>query len=143
MTYASRAPAGRRVHPRLWLASQETVPEDQGPGAPPGSLLFAVFLTACNEGEEARPAAERFRLVSALGDRVRPQDLPDDNAFAYEARPVEPERCLPREGSAAARAADGAMLLFEVPLETYNQGQLKLEVTLPGGGSSRLAELDV
>lgn len=115
----------------------------QGPGAPPGSLLFAVFLSACNDGEQTRPAAERFRLVTAFGDRLRPKDLPEDNVFAYEARAVEPATCIPREDSAATRAAEGAMLLFEVPLEKYNNAQLKLEVTAPDGEASRLVELDV
>ena len=115
----------------------------QGPGAPPGSLLFAVFLTACNEGEQTRPAAERLRLVTAFGDRLRPKTLPDANVFAYQARPVEPATCIPREDSAAARAAEGAMLLFEIPLEKYNNVQLKLEVTAPDGDTSRLVELDV
>ena len=35
------------------------------------------------------------------------------------------------------------MLLFEIPLEKYNNVQLKLEVTAPDGGASRLVELDV
>jgi hypothetical protein len=69
-------------------------------------------------------------------------DLPEDNVFAYEARRLAPERCIPADGSAAARAADGAMLLFEMPNEVYEYRNLRLEIRAPSSDAAVRIELD-
>ncbi|MDP8942927.1 MAG: hypothetical protein M3N16_02225 [Actinomycetota bacterium] len=115
----------------------------QGPGAPPGSLYFGVFLHACNRGGAPRSSAERLTLVDAFGNRLKPKELPDDNVFAYEARDLAPGECIPREGSAAARAAPGAMLLFEVPHDVFRNRPLKLRIQAPSRKESVSLQLGV
>lgn len=113
----------------------------QGPGVPPGHILFAVFVRACNEDGQLHRAAERFRIVNPLGARLEPMDLPRWNVFAYRPEMLLPGECIPGEGG--ARSADGAMLLFDVPLEVYDNRQFVLEITAPHGRDSARVELDV
>ena len=44
--------------------------------------------------------------------------LPDDNPFAYHARELEPDECIPEAGSVAQLGpAAASLLLFKLPLD--------------------------
>ena len=126
-----RVTLARQINPSISPGEQWY----QGPGAPPGSLLFAVFLQVCNRTDEAHVAAEAVRLVGPF-ETLRPMDLPEDDVFAYEGGRLAPERCTPDPGSAAQRAAGGGMLLFEMPREV-----LRVPQPSPRDPGTRLARV--
>ena len=114
-------------------------PEDRayyaGAEAPPGSTYYGVFIQACNrqEGDDAAAdATEHFRVVDSQGNEFAPRELPPGNIFAYRARRLAPEQCIPEAGTIAAGApAAGALLLFELPLAATENRPLELEITSP------------
>src|SRR2546423_13140998 len=74
----------------------------QGPEAPPGFALYGVFLTACNPATSATspniPAADDFTIIDTQGNRFRPLSLRANNIWAYHARPLKHQACLPKAG---------------------------------------------
>jgi hypothetical protein len=108
--------------------------EDQGytegvPQAPPGSTYYGVFLEACNVSEESLETTDSFRIVDTAGNEFEPLHLEPENPFAYEPVTLEPDECIPADGSVASAAAtSGALLVFEVPLESVENRPLELEV---------------
>ena len=114
--------------------------EDKGylPGhaeAPPGKGLYGVFLQACNldtKNEAVAPAASRFYIEDAQGNRFEPQGLAGDNPFAYHGGAVPPQNCEPRRGSLAQQGpTSGALLLFELPLANTENRPLELHIEGP------------
>lgn len=98
-------------------------------GAPPGSTYYGVFLEACNVSDEPLRTASTFRVVDTAGNEFEPLELDPDNPFAYDSELLEPEECLPAEGSVASAApTGGALLIFEVPLEAAENRPLELEI---------------
>ncbi len=125
----------RKLNPNI--APDEDLLSGRRP--PEGKVWFGVFLRVCNRGDKRRTASGRLALVDAFGDRVRPSTaLPDTNPFAYDPRAIEPEACLPAEGSAAERTVDGALVLFAVPEQFGRNRPLALEVTASGGARKRV-----
>jgi hypothetical protein len=107
--------------------------EDRGyaklPPAPPGSTYYGVFLEACNVSEEVLETAADFRVVDTQENVFEPVDLEPDNAFAYRPQALEPEECLPETGSLASQGpTGGALLVFEIPLESAENRPLELEI---------------
>jgi hypothetical protein len=124
--------------------------EDRGyyQGRPPrkGSEFFGVFLTACNETKDLQRAVGEFKIVDTQGNEFRPLLLPATNLFAYRARELPPKGCIPPEGSiASSTPIAGAMLLFELPLESLDNLPLELEVEGPPTAEHRTlrVELDI
>lgn len=112
------------------------IPPDEayydGPPAEPGNALYGVFIHVCNEGDEALPSASDFTVVDSQGNEFEPVELPEDNAFAYNARELAPGECIPADGSVAQQGPTaGAMLLFDFPLQATENRPLELEVTNP------------
>jgi hypothetical protein len=149
------APAGaevtvRGVRYRVTIARQlnpyeEPDEEILGGRRPDGdNLLFGVFLHACNPSDE-RPArsTDRLTLVGPFGSETRPITLPADNPFAYEPTELQPGACVPRDGSVAARAVDGALLAFEIPPERLQERPLGLQIVGPEGATRATVKLDV
>lgn len=103
-----------------------------------GKIWFGVFLRVCNESDEAQTPSGDLTLVDAFGKRLEPYELPPDNAFDYEPRPVAPDTCLPPDGSVPARVIDGALVLFEASSDFLGNFPLALEITGAGGGRQRV-----
>lgn len=108
--------------------------EDRGyvegvPGAPPGTSYYGVFLEACNISEEPLRSASTFTVVDTAGNEFEPLELDPQNPFAYQPTLIDPGDCLPAAGSLAAGApTSGALLVFEVPLESVENRPLELEI---------------
>ncbi len=108
-----------------------------------GKLWFGVFVRVCNDSGQTRTPSERMALVDAFGGRVeRSRVLRKANPFAYTARPIESDRCLPAPASVAARVNDGALVLFETTSDFLSNRPIALEVTGEDGGRGRVV-LDV
>lgn len=128
--------------------------EDMGyvrdvPDAPPGSTYYGVFLEACNFTEEERRTASSFKVVDTTGEEFAPIHLDPENPFSYSATLLEPEDCIPAEGSVAASGpTSGALLMFEIPLEASENRPLELVVSdgfdlAEGAPHELLIELDI
>lgn len=117
-----------------------------GPEAPPGSALYGVFLEACNpaeEGSEEIMSASEFMIEDTQGNTFEPVDLPEDNIFAYQAEALGGKDCIPAEGTLARSApTNGALLIFELPLQTLENRPLQLIIHGPDGDEGRV-ELDI
>jgi hypothetical protein len=111
--------------------------------APPGDVLYGVFLEACNVTDEPRDIAATFRLHDNQGNEFEPEPLPEDNQFAYNARELLPNECIPQAGSVAQLGPTAAsMVLFQLPLENTENRPLELEIE-SGSGEKRIFELDI
>jgi hypothetical protein len=108
--------------------------EDMGyvrgvPGAPPGSTYYGVFLEACNVSEEPLTTASSFRITTTAGEHFEPLDLDPANPFSYAPTALDPDECVPAEGSVAASTPTGGeLLMFELPLEATENRPLELEI---------------
>jgi hypothetical protein len=111
--------------------------------AEPGETLYGVFIRACNNTDEAHPTAEDFVIRDNQDNRFRPDELPEDNQFAYTPRELAPEECIPEAGSVAQLGPTaGSMLLFTLPLDVTENRPLELEIEAEGGGTLEF-ELDI
>jgi hypothetical protein len=124
----------------------------QGPEAPPGFALYGVFLQACNPNEDVSAphwlAASRFEIEDTQGNKFTPLPLPASNIWAYKARPLKQNACIPKQGSLASSGpTNGSMLIFKLPLTTLENRPLDLIITSPpdpsGKRDSGRIELDV
>jgi hypothetical protein len=114
-----------------------------GPGAPRGETLYGIFIQVCNNSDEAHDTATTFIVTDNQGNEFEPEELPEENPFAYAPRRLEPEECIPEIGSVAALGPGaGSMLLFQLPLDTTENRPLELEIE--GQASETLVyELDL
>jgi hypothetical protein len=114
-----------------------------GPEAEPGETLYGVFIQVCNRSEDTHETASDFKIKDAQDNEFEPEELPEDNAFAYHAGELEPDECFPEAGSVAQLGpTSGSMLLFRLPLENTEYRPLELEVQ--GEGDKHLTfELDI
>jgi hypothetical protein len=108
--------------------------------------LYGVFVQVCNEdGGTKNPAREQpadFEVEDSQGNKFEPLPLPASNAFAYRARPLTKDDCIPEKGSAAAEGPiAGAGLVFRLPVAaTENR---PLELLVHAGGETKRFELDI
>jgi hypothetical protein len=130
----------------------ETVPDrDYYLGDPPprDKVLYAVFLQACNMGEQVVDTAVDFKVIDNQGNEFEPLALPEENAFAYHPQRLEPDQCIPQLGSVAQQGPTAAsMLLFEIPLTNTDFRPLELEIKSQfdpelGRSETRKFELDL
>jgi hypothetical protein len=105
--------------------------------------LYGVFIQVCNHSDEAHQTTDEFKVVDAQGNEFEPEELPEDNAFAYHARELLPDECIPEAGSVAQLGPTaGSMVLFRLPLANTEYRPLELEVE--GEGDEHLTfELDI
>jgi hypothetical protein len=110
--------------------------------APPGESLYGIFLRACNVSDDQREAASEFTVTDNQGNKFEPEELPEDNQFAYIPHPLDPHECIPEAGSVAQLGPTaGSMLLFQFPLENTENRPLELE--MEQNGEKRTFELDI
>lgn len=105
--------------------------------------LYGVFIQVCNRSDEPHRTTDEFKIVDNQGNEFEPEELPEDNPFAYTARELLPEECIPEAGSVAQLGPTaGSMLLFRLPLANTEYRPLELEIE--GEGDERLmVELDI
>lgn len=125
----------------------------QGPEAPPGYALYGVFLTACNPNPSVSAPhwlpSSRFAIQDTQGNMFHPLPMPANNIWAYKARPLKQNACIPKIGSLAASGpTNGALLVFKLPLQTLENRPLDLIITSPPQGpngtrSTGRIELDI
>ncbi len=116
----------------------------EGPEPAPDETLYGIFIQVCNpSSDESHGTVEEFKIVDNQGNEFEPEELPEDNAFAYHARELEPKECIPEAGSVAQLGpTSGTMLLFRLPLQNTENRPLELEIE--GEGDERLTfELDI
>jgi hypothetical protein len=128
----------RQLNPKI-PADDAYVSEE----APPGQVLFGVFLQACNTSDEPRQTVSEFIVKDNQENTFEPEELPEDNQFAYAPRELLPDECVPRSGSVAQLGpTGGSMLLFQLPLDVTENRPLELE--LEGDDGEKLTfELDI
>jgi hypothetical protein len=114
--------------------------EDQGyytgPEPKPGFALFGVWLTVCNPSDVVESphwmSSSRFQIEDTQGNLFRPVPQGDENVFAYQPRPLKHGACIPEPGSlAAASPTNGALLVFELPLQALENRPLQLIIESP------------
>jgi hypothetical protein len=128
----------RQLNPRI-QPDEAYVTEE----APAGEALWGIFIQACNNSDEPRETVSEFVVKDNQENSFEPKELPEDNPFAYSPRTLDPEECIPEAGSVAQLGpATGAMLLFQLPLQTTENRPLELE--LEGESGKKLTfELDI
>ena len=111
--------------------------------APPRQSLYGVFIEVCNDSDQQRTPTDRFLIRDNQNNTFEPKALPEDNPFAYHARSLDPQECIPEAGSVAQLGpTEGSMLLFQLPLRTTENRPLELEIE--GEGDEKLTyELDI
>jgi hypothetical protein len=117
----------------------------QGPEAPPGFALYGVFLQACNPNEDVNAphwlAASRFEVEDTQGNKFTPVPMPENNIWAYRARPLKQNACIPKEGTlASVGPTNGSLLIFKIPLQSLENRPLNLLITSPPLGPEQERE---
>jgi hypothetical protein len=108
----------------------------RGPDAPKGQVLYGIFLQACNHGKRAHRSIDDFTVVDNQGNRFRPKIVASDNPFAYHAKVLQPDQCIPESGSVAQQSSTaGALLVFQFPVAVTENRPLDLEMV--GGFDSK------
>ncbi len=114
-----------------------------GPEPEPGETLYGVFIQVCNNSDEPRETVSEFVVKDNQDNEFEPEELPEDNAFAYSARTLNPDECIPEAGSVAQLGPSaGSMLLFQLPLDATENRPLELEVE-GESGETLTFELDI
>jgi hypothetical protein len=94
---------------------------------------FGVFVRVENRTEEAHPSAEEFEIVDTEERVFKPLELEaESNPFAYQSTTLAPESTIPAPDSAQDfDSTSGALLLFKIPLASYQNRPLELKITAP------------
>ena len=109
----------------------------------PGETIYGVFLQVCNPDGEAAETADSFVIRDNQENEFEPDELPEDNQFAYSPRRLAAEECIPEAGSVAQLGPTSAsMLQFTLPIEVTENRPLELEIEAPGGETLTF-ELDI
>jgi hypothetical protein len=130
----------RQLNPR-------TPPDDayyEGPDPAADETLYGVFLQACNNSNDGpKQTIDSFKVVDNQGNEFEPEELPEENKFAYAPEELDEKECIPEAGSVAQLGPTaGSMLLFRLPLQRTENRPLELE--LEGEGDEHLTfELDL
>jgi len=107
----------------------------------PGTTPVVVFLQARGDGAGPRRAVARPQLVSAFGEVFLPLPLAANDPFAYHGGLLAPAQEIPNPESPAGEIpADGAALIYRVPLGTYTTDR---PFTLRFGSSARDASVQL
>ena len=115
----------------------------EGPEPAVGETLYGVFIQVCNRSDDPHQTVDSFTIKDNQDNEFEPEELPEDNAFAYHAGELQPNECFPEAGSVAQLGPTaGTMLLFRLPLQNTEYRPLELE--LEGEGDEHLTfELDI
>jgi hypothetical protein len=114
-----------------------------GPEPEKDETLYGVFIQVCNNSNDTHQTVDDFSIKDNQGNEFEPEELPEDNHFAYHAGELLPDECIPESGSVAQLGPTaGSMLLFRLPLQNTEYRPLELEVR--GAGDEHLSfELDI
>ena len=108
---------------------------------------FAIFLRVENESEdETYRAARDIFIEDTTGREFEPVPLdPDRTPLSYEPVDLGPQDLLPARGSIPGTSTtQGAVLLFKIPRENFENRPLELWIRSPGGEPAEATvELDV
>jgi len=146
--------------------SEECAPQKPGTATPPQltpeerpqkcpTNVYGVFVQVCNETSDGAPTSAReateengrefpgdFEIEDAQGNKFEPLVLPKSNVFAYRARPLKKDDCIPASGSAASTTPTaGALLVFRIPVAATENRPLELSIS--HGGDTAEFELDI
>ncbi len=93
-------------------------------------LWFAVFVRIENHSKSPHPTARKFEIVDTQGKVFQPLTLDSRvNPFAYTATILPPNGSVPRpDSSQDLDSTNGAMLLFKLPLDSYQNRPLELRI---------------
>jgi hypothetical protein len=108
--------------------------------------LYGVFVSVCNtKGGTKLPARENpadFVIEDSQGNEYEPLPQPASNVFAYRARPLSKDDCIPEKGSIPDTSPiAGAVFVFRLPVQATENRPLELAVTV--GGKKQRFELDI
>jgi hypothetical protein len=114
-----------------------------GPEAAKDETLYGVFIQVCNQSKDSQQTVDAFKIKDNQGNEFEPEELPEDNQFAYHPGELLPKECIPESGSVAQLGPTaGTMLLFRLPLQNTEYRPLELEIE--GQGDEHLTfELDI
>jgi hypothetical protein len=118
----------------LNLAIQPDRAYYKGPDAPPGKVLYGVFIQACGHSKKRVRTIDtrHFVVEDNQGNKYFPKELPKDDAFAYQPAMVSSEQCIPQPGSVAQQGPTAAaMLLYEFPLQNTENRPLQMHIQGP------------
>ena len=109
----------------------------------PDETLYGVFIQVCNHSGDTHQTVDSFSIKDNQGNEFEPEELPEDNHFAYHPSELLPKECIPEAGGVAQLGPSaGSMLLFRLPLENTEYRPLELEIR--GEGDEHLTfELDI
>ena len=96
-------------------------------------ILYAVFLSVANPGNEPRPAVRRVTLLDADGHLLPRVPLSSRSAYTYDLRSLAPGRNAPPDDSPPAEdlGMQGYALVFRVPRGARGEGPLTLRLHDP------------
>jgi hypothetical protein len=94
---------------------------------------FGVFVRVENRTEQPHPSASEFEIVDTEEHVFKPLEMrAESNPFAYQPSTLAPERTIPAPDSAQDfSSTNGALLLFKIPLASYQNRPLELKITAP------------
>jgi hypothetical protein len=130
----------RQLNPRI---TPDKAYVEAGTEQSADETLYGVFIQVCNHSDESHQTTDEFKIVDNQGNEFEPEELPEDNEFAYHATELLPDECIPEAGSVAQLGPTaGSMVLFRLPLANTEYRPLELEVE--GEGDEHLTfELDL
>jgi hypothetical protein len=118
----------------------------EGSTQPTGKeVWFAVFLRIENRTEKAAPTAKDFEIVDTQGTSFTPYGLDTNvNPFAYKPTTLGPDKVIPVPDSAQEfDSVSGAMLLFKIPLSSYQNRPLAFKIHSADGAEPAEASVDL
>ena len=119
------------------------LPADQQLG--PKDNWFAVFMRVQNTSDKPEPATNGYSIRDTQGNVYRPVAMGPKNVFVYRPTVLQPQDVLPfADSPAGANTIQGAMLLFKIPVENFQNRPLQLLIPPPNGnGETGSVDLDV
>jgi hypothetical protein len=118
-------------------------PSDQALGK--GEEWFGVFIRVFNRTDLPHQSASDFEIRDTTGKTFRPIPLDvRSNVVAYRPLVVKPGDQIPVPGSLAREnATQGGLILFKIPVSSYSNRPLELNITPPEGSGKATVDLDV
>ncbi len=112
----------------------EGVPASVGPPNDE-ETWFAVFVRIENKTDEPAPTAAEFEVEDTEGDVYHPVELDTQvNSFAYVPQTLGPDEVIPQPDSTQEfDSTAGAMLLFKLPLTSYQNRPLEFRIVAGEG----------
>ena len=125
--------------------------EDYLKGLPEGTpepsaeeAWFAIFMRVENDTEETHEVATDFEIIDTQENNYSPVALdPEISLFDYEPRPLGPGELLPElNTTAAGDPIRGALLLFKLPYDAFQNRPLEFRIQGPDGDEG-VIDIDV